>query len=324
MKKKIMIMLLLALIGAAFYLYRGQRGNDKAGPGPKYETYTVNRGDIEVSSQSTASVRPQNRLQIKPPVAGRIEQVMAREGDTVKSGQTIALMSSSDRAAVLDAARARGEEALARWMDIYKPTPVIAPLDGTIIARNIEPGQTVSAVDDLFVLSDVLIVEAQVDETDLGSVATGQTCRIVIDAYPDRPFAGRVSHIAYEAQTVQNVTVYAVEIMPDEAPGFMRSGMTASVTFLSRHARGVLSIPVEAVQDADGGKSVFVGDPENKSTVAITTGISDGRMIEVMQGLAEGDVILVPRIMAGQLDEAKSNPFMPWRRGGGSSGGSRR
>jgi len=324
MKKTIIALIVFAVSGSAVYLYRGRQETDRNGPGARYETFIVKRGNIEVSSQSTASVRPQNRLQIKPPLAGRIEEVRAKEGDAVKAGQTIAVMSSSDRAAVLDAARARGGDALARWMDVYKATPVMAPLDGTIIARNIEPGQAVSAADDLFVLSDVLIIEAQVDETDLGSVATGQSCRIVIDAYPDRPFSGRVSHIAFEAKTVQNVTVYAVEIMPDEIPPFMRSGMTAHVTFLAKSAQGVLCIPVEAVQGDGLNKSVNVGDPEKNAPVAIKTGLSDGRMIEVQTGLAEGDVVLVPRIISGQLDDSRSNPFMPLRRGAGFSGGSRR
>lgn len=326
MKRLLRWIVIIAVLAGGGYFYFKRDAGEGDKKASRFESYKVTRGDIKLSAQSTATVRPQNRLEIKPPVAGRIEEVLVNEGDAVTAGQVIATMSSSDRAAVLDAARARGVEALAKWSDIYKVTPVVAPLAGTIIARNIEPGQTLTAQDILFVMSDVLIVEALVDETDLGAIKVGQACEVVIDAYPGRAFPARVSQIAYEAQTVQNVTVYAVDVLPERAPEFMRSGMTANVTFMSQQALGVLMIPAEAVQNERGRKTVWIGSPDNpdsKSAKDVTTGISDGRMTEVSEGLAEGEEILVPQIISGTLDQSKTSPFVPWRRPSGGMGSRR-
>ena len=67
-------------------------------------------------------------MEIKPPIAGRIEKLLVDEGDDVTSGQILGWMSSTDRAAILDAARAQGPEESKRWEDAYKPTPIVAPL----------------------------------------------------------------------------------------------------------------------------------------------------------------------------------------------------
>lgn len=327
-RKWIWIVIILAVAAGAAFRAWSRKRKDQDGFEAKYAPVQAARGDIEVTVQSTATIRPQNRLEIKPPLAGRMDEVLVREGDAVQAGQVIATMSSSDRAAVLDAARARGEDALARWKDVYKATPILAPLAGTIIARDVEPGQTVTASDTLFVMSDVLVVEAQVDETDLGQIRTGQVCAVTIDAYPDQSFPGHVSHIAYEAETVQNVTVYNVDVMPDEPPAFIRSGMTANVTFTSQAATDVLSVPAEAVHDEGGGKVVWVpapDRPDGRVSRPVQTGLTDGRAIEIRSGLAEGDEVLVPRIQSAAPAAAKSNPFMPARPGSrAGSAGARR
>ncbi|MDR0617549.1 MAG: biotin/lipoyl-binding protein [Endomicrobium sp.] len=103
--------------------------------------------ELHVEFRETGAVNPRNRLEIKPPFAGRIEQILVNEGDTIKKGQIIIWMSSSERATMIDAARAIGDEEYARWQDIYKPTPIVAPMSGFIIYRQKEPGQTVTAAD---------------------------------------------------------------------------------------------------------------------------------------------------------------------------------
>ena len=274
------------------------------------------------SGQSTGTVLPQNRLEIKPPIAGRIEKVLVQEGDMVKGGQIIAWMSSTDRAALLDAARAQGPEAVAHWEDIYKATPIVAPLDGQIIVRNVEPGQTVMAADAMLVMSDVLIVEAQVDETDLAQIRMGQHAVVTLDAYPDQSFEAAVSHISYESETVQNVTIYKVDVMPTNMPGFVRSGMTANVVFDAQNAAGVLILPSEAVHDENSQKVAWAPDSRNpgeKKSRVITVGVTDGKNYEVREGLKEGDEVLVPKVQTPiSSSTAKSNPFMPFGAGRGS------
>lgn len=316
------ILLALILVAVAWGLKRKERGAQPE----KYDTVQVGRGDIEVTIQATGVVRPQNRLEIKPAVAGRIEEVLVNEGDDVKAGQIVAWMSSTDRAALLDAARARGPEELARWQDIYKPTPLIAPLDGEIIDRAMEPGQTATMADAVLVMSDKLIIEGQVDETDLAQIQLGQEALVTLDAYPDRSFTAKVSHVAYEAETVDNVTIYKVEVLPYKMPEFVRSGMTATVTFTAKGARDTLIVPAEAVRDEQGKQVVKVPseNPAKPGTREVKTGLTDGKNIEIKEGLAEGDRVLVPEVQTPLASEpAKTNPFMPFggrgglRRGGG-------
>lgn len=282
-----------------------------------YDAVQVARGDIAVTIQSTGVVRPQNRLEIKPSVSGRIEEVLVNEGDNVETGQIVAWMSSTDRAALLDAARARGSEELARWQDIYKPTPLVAPLTGEIIDRAMEPGQSATPADAVLVMSDKLIIEGQVDETDLAQIHVGQDALVTLDAYPDQSFSAKVTHIAYEAQTVENVTIYKVEVLPEQMPEFVRSGMTATVTFTGRGARDKLIVPAGAVRDDNGRQVVLVPSAHaaRPGTREVQTGLTDGKNIEIREGLAEGDRVLVPRVQSPMSAESeKSNPFMPFGR----------
>ena len=322
MKRRIVVtvMVVVALAAAGGYRWFRQK-EKKTVAGESYDRVAVTRDNIRISIQTTATIRPRNRLEVKPPIAGRVEDVLVREGDLVKIGQIIAWMSSTERAALLDAARARGEAELARWQEIYKATPLLAPLDGMIIARDVEPGQTVTASDTLLVLSDRLMVEAQVDETDLARIQVGRAVRVELDAYPGQDFPAKVTHISYEAETVQNVTIYKVEVESDEMPEFVRSGMTASVTFTETTASNVPVVPAEALHDENGKKTVWLPQPAGEGHLSreVVTGATDGRNVEIREGLNEGDVVLAPKVkIAGEAGEKKTNPFMPFGRGSGA------
>lgn len=285
---------------------------------PKKETMrelVVSRGDVEVSILTTGEVRPRNRLEIKPPIPGRAETILVKEGDAVRKGQILAWMSSTERAALLDAARAKGSEELARWEDLYKPTPLVAPVTGIVIARKVEPGQTVTSSDAVLVMSDRLILKAQVDETDVGQVRLRQPAQIVLDAYPRQPLPGHVEHIAFEAKTVNNVTIYEVDVLPDQVPPFMRSGMTANLTFHVESKSGVLTLPVSAVRGQ--GVEATVQAPGPKGTPverSVQTGISNGKTVEIVSGLAEGDRVLVSNGVSAVSAAAKTNPLSPMPR----------
>jgi macrolide-specific efflux system membrane fusion protein len=324
-KKWIAAAVIAAALAGAWY-----RVSRPAKTGPKFRPAVVTRGDIRVTVLATGEVQPQNRLEIKPPVSGRIESVLVKEGEVVRSGKVMAWMSSNERAALLDAARAKGPAEVAHWEDLYKPTPLVASLDGVVIARNIEPGQTVTQQDAVLVLSDRLIVKAQVDETDVGQVKAGQAAEITLDAFPDQAIHAKVDRIAYEAKTVSNVTVYEVDVLPQHAPDFFRSGMTANVTFLISEKKDVLWVPAEAVKRKDGENVVMVPSTDKKKKRpdrrAVETGMTDGKRTEVLSGLAEGDTVLVAE-MGGMPSASRqgSNPFSPMggRPGGGGGGGGR-
>lgn len=294
----------LVVVGAIWW-FAGRSGSSAE----VLREVAVRRGDIEVTIQSTGTVRPRNRLEIKPPLAGRAEQVLVLEGQFVRKGQVLAWMSSTERAALLDAARSKGPEELQRWEELYRATPIVSPITGTVILRNVEPGQTFTASDAVLVLSDRLMVEAQVDETDIAQVRVKQRAQIVLDAYPNEAVPAEVDAIAYEAKTVSNVTTYAVDVLPEKVPPFMRSGMTANVVFRIAAREKALLVPAYAVRSKDGGAYVLVrtaaGAAEER---AVETGISDGKNVEVLKGVAESEQVLVARLKEAKPGGAV-NPF---------------
>jgi macrolide-specific efflux system membrane fusion protein len=309
--------IVVACVGAAgAWWYLRHRPAEQA---PALQEVRVERGTLRRTVLATGVVEPQNRVEIKPPIAGRIEDVLVREGETVRKGQILAWMSSSERAALLDAARAKGEAELAHWEELYRAAPLLAPLDGTIIARKVEPGQTVTAADAVLVLADRLIVQAQVDETDIGLVQLGQRAEIDVDAYTGKTVPARVDHIAYEATTVNNVTIYEVDVLPDQVPEFMRSGMTANVTLLVALRENVLVLPSEAVRRENGGATVQMAGPGGgpAAAVPVTCGLEDGKKIEIVSGVSEGDTVLVRAFSLPPAAQKLTNPFAPMPPGGG-------
>ncbi len=320
-KKTLFALLLAAGLGvAAVGWVRGSAEPEM----PAMRSVAVERGTVELTTLATGVVQPQNRLELKPPIAGRIEKIVVREGDRVGRGQILAWMSSLERAALLDAARAKGTDELAHWEQLYKPVPLPAPIAGTIIARNVEPGQSVTAADPVFVLSDRLIIKAQVDETDIGRIRLGEKAKVTLDAYSNETIAARVDHVAFEAVTVNNVTVYEVDVLPANVPAFMRAGMTANVTFEVARRENVLVVPAEAVDQKNGASTVRVPSGERRpERKEIEIGLTDGDRIEVVAGLDEGASVLVPVLkMPESAGGRGTSPFLPTGgRGGRGRGG---
>lgn len=282
---------------------------------PVFEPVEIRVQVLEQGIESSAVVQPRNRIAIKPPIGGRIDEVLVEEGQYVQAGDVIARMSSTERATLLDAARARGPEVIRKWKEVYKSTSLIAPLDGTIIARNTEPGQTVTASDTLLTLSDRLIVMANLDETDIGRIAIGQSARITLDAYRAFSVSGQVSRIAYDATTINNVTIYGVEVEPAEVPPQMKSGMTASVIFLLARVEDALTLPVDAVVSGKESSYVWVavdqGTDHPLQRRPVVTGLSVGGWIEIVDGLTGEEHVMRKPFTLRSAEERGASPFMP-------------
>lgn len=305
MKKKLIIIpAILILAGfAAFMIFK------PAKPVVEKET-RLEQKDLHVEFRETGEVRPRNRLEIKPPFAGRVEEILVQEGDQIKKGQVIVWMSSSERAAMIDAARAISDEEFERWQAIYKPTPIVAPMDGFIILRSNEPGQTITAADAILVMADDLIVEASVDETDLRYIKIGDTLKMSLDAYPDEIFNGEVEHIAYESTVVSNVTVYTIKIRPVKKPKVFRAGMTATITVTAESKKDAWSIPSNFINERGGKKTITVKTMKNKKetfeTRNVKTGVTDGRYTEIISGLDQGETA----VLLKEQTKTKAKSFM--------------
>lgn len=304
MKKLLIILGILIAAGiAAFFIFK------PAKPIIDKEAQ-LEQKDLYVEFRETGEVSPRNRLEIKPPFAGRVEEILVQEGDPIKKGQVIVWMSSSERAAMVDAARAISDEEYDRWQTIYKPTPILAPMNGFIILRSNEPGQTITAADAILVMADDLIIEANVDETDLRYIKIGDTLRMSLDAYPDEIFDGIVEHIAYESTVVSNVTVYTIKIRPVKKPKVFRAGMTATITITAESKQGAWSIPSNFITERNGKKTITVKTEKNKKIVFetknVTTGVSDGKYTEIISGFKQGETAVIMRTTT----KAKAKSFM--------------
>lgn len=310
-RTKILLIPLILIIAGTFSVikFSGAKNSDTG----IREIHAVT-GSIKQTVSTTGTVLPRNRLELKPSTAGRIEKILVKEGDTVKTGQILALMSSTDRAALIDAARLQGAESLNYWEKAYKPISIVAPIDGTVIVRSVEPGQTVTTSDNIMIISDRLIVKAQVDETDIGRVKIGQSADIKLDSHPEIAARGKVSHIYYESTTVNNVTIYYVIIIPDRIPPEYRSGMSASIEILENEKKDILMVPCNAVI-TDSGKSYVIVKAGNKippEKRIISTGMTDEQYVEITGGISERDIILVTsKKLVVQVSDSSKNPFMP-------------
>jgi len=310
-----LLLLAVILIASGIGTFKYKSGKKNA---PSYERAQVTRGSLQTTIFTTGVVQPENRVQIKPPIAGRIEHVVAVEGQRVKRGDVLAWLSSTERAALLDAARAKGPEEYKHWEEYYRATPLVAPLQGEIIARNVQAGQTVAASDTVYVLSDHLIVRADVDETDIGRIRRGMAVEFNLDSYPTQKMRGRVKHIAFESRTVNNVTTYLIDIVPETVPPFMKSGMTTNVTFLGDVTADLLLIPTEAISMTQGKSTVLLpAVKKGKAPIVhpIQTGLTDGKNTEIHEGLGEGQTVLIAQF-GGRGKSTKVNPFGMQRPGG--------
>jgi len=192
----------------------------------------------------------------------------------------------------------------------------LSPIDGEVIVATTQPGQTVTTSDSVIVLSDHLIVRAQVDETDIGKIKLGQGAFISLDAYPGIKIKATVEHLYYESSTVNNVTIYQVDLLPEQVPAFFRSGMNATVDFKAEGKENILLIPVAAVHKEKDSSYVLLKNEQSKEPMKrkVMLGITDDKNVEVVSGINADDAIVVTsKKYARPKDTLGSNPFAPPR-----------
>jgi len=314
MNKLIKTILILAVVlGAGFFVvgkFKSKTQDDSV-----IKEVLVTRGSIQTIISTTGTILPKNRLEVRPPVGGRIESILVKEGQQVKTGQTLAWMSSTERAALLDAARGQGDDKLKYWQEAYKPIALLAPIDAEVIVATTQPGQTVTATDAVIVLSDTLIGRAQVDETDIRKVKLGQKAQIVLDAFPDTKINAVVEHMYYESQTVNNVTIYLVDLVPENIPDFFRSGMNTTINFIESSKDNVLIVPLEAVYRSNEESFLLVKKEGQADLVqqSVKLGIADDKFVEIAFGVNEKDVVVIKnKKFVLPKSDTGSNPFTPF------------
>jgi macrolide-specific efflux system membrane fusion protein len=176
---------------------------------------------------------------------------------------------------------------------------IYAPISGVIASVTTQQGETISA-SSLNVPTFVTIVDlnrleiyAYVDETDIGKIKPGLEATFTVDSFPDKDFKGRVTAI-YPKATIQDNVVYYITIISIENPeGKLKPDMTVNVTIYLNKRENVLAVPNKAIK-REGGKKVITVLENNKPVQkAIKTGWKDSGYTEVIEGLREGDLVIV-------------------------------
>lgn len=215
---------------------------------------------------------------------------------------------------------------------------ITSPIDGVVLSKSVEEGQTVAAsfsTPELFTIAQDLTnmqVVADVDEADIGDVKEGERVTFTVDAYPDDTFEGEVKQVRQEATTTNNVVTYEVVISAPNADLKLKPGLTANVTIYTAERKGVLSVPSKALrftpQKETVGKMkiVDVANAKNKvwtiegnSIVAhkVNIGMTDGTNTQIVGGIVEGTKIVTGlNVMGGEEEkpmeaQGESSPFAP-------------
>lgn len=215
------------------------------------------------------------------------------------------------RAAAAQVEQARGLLSVAETNLRY--TTIHSPVDGIVVSRNVDVGQTVAAsfqTPTLFTIAQDLTkmqIDTSVDESDIGKTKPGQAVTFTVDAYPGRSFMGRVVQVRSAPIVTQNVVTYDVVVRVDNKELLLRPGMTANVSIRIREVRDVVKVPNAALRYRPGsnrkeaeakGPRVFVlGKDEKPRAVALRLGISDGSFTEVVSGdISPGDRVIVSEV----------------------------
>lgn len=218
----------------------------------------------------------------------------------------------------------------AQQTDLAKST-IYAPIDGIVLTRSVDPGQTVASslqAPVLFVIAADLRnmeLQAAVDEADIGQVKPGQHARFTVDAFPDRPFDAEIRDISYASVTTDGVVTYNARLEVDNGELLLRPGMTATVAVVTRQAKGVLTVPATAFRyrpaeqaargwslrdlftgrmgrpdrqreatktPTDGSRTIYVLENGRPHAVNVRIGSTDGELTEITSGLDQGAEVI--------------------------------
>ena len=216
-------------------------------------------------------------------------------------------------------------------------TNIYAPIDGVVVEKNVQQGQTVAAslsAPQLFLIANDLSqmqILAQVGESDIAQIAQGQTAQFTVQALPGRTFKGTVQQVRLQSTTTDNVVNYTVVVAADNSRGQLLPGMTARVDFLTKSAENVIRVPNAALRfkpattastqkrERHSG-NVYVLDAKGQpQAIKVQTGITDGTVTQVT-GIADGTKVITGSVGTQQQSASNATPFQSGQQQGGGRG----
>jgi len=207
---------------------------------------------------------------------------------------------STANVAQAQAAVERAEEQLAN-------ATIRAPINATVLTRDVEIGSPVSSILNMgsaatlvMTLGDIkqVFVRGKVDEVDIGRVRLGQPARITVETFKDKKFDGKVTQISPIGTEKDNVTTFEVKVSIDNPGNELKANMTANAEIVLQEYPNSLIVPEAAITyDAKRNPTVEVVDPgakEGRRKVTIKTGVGNGTKTQVLEGLKQGDKVILP------------------------------
>ncbi len=206
-------------------------------------------------------------------------------------------------------------------------TRIISPVDGVVISRSVDVGQTVAAsfqTPTLFTIAQDLTkmqVDTNVDEADIGNVKVGQDVDFTVDAYPEITFKGSVWQMRNAPIIVQNVVTYDVVIKVENPELKLKPGMTANVSIITSFKKDILKIPNAALrfmpseketeENVKKGLGIWIIEKGEPKRIPIVTGISDGNYTELVSGaLKEGQEVIIESLANKKEQPVPHGPRM--------------
>lgn len=294
----------------------------------------LDMGDLDAQlSRATGSVNSQKaNVRVAETNLADAEAALGR-AQALSSGQTVSVRELELAASAVK--RAQAQQALseaqlvAALADLqgvrndYDKACICAPIDGVVLEANVDPGQAIATAglgQTLFSLAEDLRrldLEVDIDEADIGSVSEGDTASFVVEAWPQRTFAGVIREIRYAPTIVDGVVSYAAMLDVDNSDMLLRPGMTSTAEITVDEAHGVLTVPNAALRfspRANSGtnplqgmmpsssivvrkgneRSVWKLDGGNLTEVKVTVGLDDGLRSQITGGpLRQGDLVVV-------------------------------
>jgi len=272
----------------------------------------VREAEANVLNAKAKVLKDQADLTLKKLLLERNRALLAK--DLIAQNDLDTAQSNYDQAvaqiALDQAAVAQAQASLEESQVNLRYTDILSPVDGVVVSRNVDVGQTVAAsfqTPTLFLIAQDLTkmqVDTNVSESDVGRVQEEQPATFTVDAYPGQRFRGKVAQVRNAPITVQNVVTYDVVVAVDNAKLELKPGMTANVTVTTAKRDQVLRIPVRALRFRPEGEAT-AGTPKEESAVyvlgsdgalrrvEVQAGVRDNQRVEVLGGdLHEGDQVV--------------------------------
>ncbi|MFK9090405.1 efflux RND transporter periplasmic adaptor subunit [Bacillus salipaludis] len=299
MKKWILLAVGVLVVGFVGYQWYSAKTSAQTAS-VQERTAVVQKGKLEVKISGSGTVQSVTNEDIKSVINNNeIDEVLVTVGEEVKKGdELITFTDGSD--------------------------PITAPSDGTVTTLAVAAGERVTSGQVVAHVTNYhdLQTAVQIDELDITKIKEGQAVNLIVNAYPDQTFTGKVTTVADEGTATNGVSTFDVTIHFDK-PDNLKVGMSVETSILTASKEDAIYIPLDAIHTANGEKYVIsVSSAVDNQTSgseqkAVKTGLANEDYVEITEGISEGETVQLPQLASGN----SSTNTRGMMQGGGFGGG---